>query len=582
MKKTIIPLALGLILWPTILLSQASKKMFLTDVFEMATDPDNKQETLTFTNVEFSLETLKNPEYVDMGFFSEAEFVTLQAYLFSVKDSLQFERDEKGRIIIGKEIRFINCSFPAVSIRDINFSKGLFVRSAKPLTNYPEYDERLMQFFNCNFDFLNLKAENDLYEIFIYQCSIGRLALYEIPSITLTGSKVNSMVIQYVNIPAGFISMTGNEFLIQPPITEKEPFDIDPAFGEFVTMDVDSVIAAVTYGRNGTDLRYQIVGSQYEYLKTGSLGSFEFSNNQLVSDNQHKVVDFTVDNLTVDNLIINNNHFGFDFNLIKVAVVLKSVIQDNIIDDKFGVTQVSFSETQNMVEWSQFNGFKLALRENLNAEDNPLRYGMFNVVPYYAENDRELESIKSFEMLIASYRSIYEIYKFRGDIESANACYSEMKDVQTRRLNYIYRTKGGLKNWFKWKLNQLMKIYTEHGTDPTKAILISFYILLGFAVFYFFFPSEWDVSSKQNLIKNVKSAIDSSQRGTAKSVARASWLLVVSFINAITLSLNAFVTLGFGTIPTTGIARYVCVLQGFLGWFLLSLFSVALINQVLF
>jgi hypothetical protein len=53
-------------------------------------------------------------------------------------------------------------------------------------------------------------------------------------------------------------------------------------------------------------------------------------------------------------------------------------------------------------------------------------------------------------------------------------------------------------------------------------------------------------------------------------------------LNAITLSLNSFVTLGFGNIPTKGAARYVCIFQGFLGWFLLSIFTVALINQVLF
>jgi len=38
---------------------------------------------------------------------------------------------------------------------------------------------------------------------------------------------------------------------------------------------------------------------------------------------------------------------------------------------------------------------------------------------------------------------------------------------------------------------------------------------------------------------------------------------------------------GFGTIPTRGLARYVCIIQGFIGWFLLSIFTVALINQVL-
>ena len=58
-------------------------------------------------------------------------------------------------------------------------------------------------------------------------------------------------------------------------------------------------------------------------------------------------------------------------------------------------------------------------------------------------------------------------------------------------------------------------------------------------------------------------------------------LLGISLINAITLSLNSFTTLGFGTIPTKGVARYLCIIEGFLGWFLLSIFTVALINQVL-
>lgn len=52
-------------------------------------------------------------------------------------------------------------------------------------------------------------------------------------------------------------------------------------------------------------------------------------------------------------------------------------------------------------------------------------------------------------------------------------------------------------------------------------------------------------------------------------------------INAFALSLNAFVTLGYGEIQAIGIARYLAVLEGALGWFLLSIFSVSLISQIL-
>lgn len=53
------------------------------------------------------------------------------------------------------------------------------------------------------------------------------------------------------------------------------------------------------------------------------------------------------------------------------------------------------------------------------------------------------------------------------------------------------------------------------------------------------------------------------------------------FLDASTTSLNAFSTLGFGEIPVLGIARYLAVIEGFVGWFLLSIFSVALISQVI-
>ncbi len=59
------------------------------------------------------------------------------------------------------------------------------------------------------------------------------------------------------------------------------------------------------------------------------------------------------------------------------------------------------------------------------------------------------------------------------------------------------------------------------------------------------------------------------------------YVILVKALNALTLSVNAFTTLGFGDIPTRGLARYVAIVQGFIGWFLLSIFSVALINQVL-
>jgi hypothetical protein len=59
------------------------------------------------------------------------------------------------------------------------------------------------------------------------------------------------------------------------------------------------------------------------------------------------------------------------------------------------------------------------------------------------------------------------------------------------------------------------------------------------------------------------------------------WGVIMRAINSFALSLNAFVTLGYGEIEAKGVARYFCVVEGLIGWFLLSIFSVSLISQIL-
>lgn len=61
----------------------------------------------------------------------------------------------------------------------------------------------------------------------------------------------------------------------------------------------------------------------------------------------------------------------------------------------------------------------------------------------------------------------------------------------------------------------------------------------------------------------------------------AIYFLFLRALDAVMLSINVFSTLGFGEMRVTGLAMYLTVLEGFVGWFLLSIFSVALLNQVL-
>jgi len=57
--------------------------------------------------------------------------------------------------------------------------------------------------------------------------------------------------------------------------------------------------------------------------------------------------------------------------------------------------------------------------------------------------------------------------------------------------------------------------------------------------------------------------------------------IFIKMLNALMLSINTFTTLGFGEIPIKGLPRYLAIIQGFIGWFMLTIFSVSLITQLL-
>ena len=59
------------------------------------------------------------------------------------------------------------------------------------------------------------------------------------------------------------------------------------------------------------------------------------------------------------------------------------------------------------------------------------------------------------------------------------------------------------------------------------------------------------------------------------------YLILIRALNSIILSINAFSTLGFGQIPVRGLTKYLTIIEGFIGWFLLSVFIVSLLNQMM-
>jgi len=298
----------------------------------------------------------------------------------------------------------------------------------------------------------------------------------------------------------------------------------------------------------------------------------------------------------VGTLSMTENDFGTTL-VMNISIGKHWGFRDNTFRKKIDITDVVLAAKNNELTWDELAGFKMAATVHMsdianNAPDYRDTTGLWSAHfkqgtelyydVYYGETDKELEDEKSFQELISSYYRIYKIFKENGQVKDANRAYVEMKDVELRELSFKWKNEGGFENWINWRLNRLLRFYTDYGTNPSKAISISVFVVLIFSVFYFFFPSEWDTKSKGQLLQDYRIFVDKNDKGYARPFINLSLGFGKSLLNAMTLSLNSFVTLGFGSIPTTGLARYVCILQGFLGWFLLSIFTASLINQVMF
>jgi hypothetical protein len=211
---------------------------------------------------------------------------------------------------------------------------------------------------------------------------------------------------------------------------------------------------------------------------------------------------------------------------------------------------------------------------------NDLDYGIMRKGNYFnASTKRQVTDDFGYRAYLRANKMLYDYFKQVGDMKSANACFVRIREIENSKLKIAFEDNPNFQNFFSLNLNRLIRIYTNYGTDPSRAIVVSFYLIFLFAILYLFFPSDWDITSKSKLVSNFKDFIKKNDKGYVKPFMQLIFGFAISFINALMLSLNAFTTLGFGNIPTKGVGRYICIIQGFIGWFLLSVFTVALFNQ---
>lgn len=536
------------------------KKISFLDVFEKAlvVTPDS---TVKFEN--FEIEDDPNIQF-KYGDSSRASRSDLNRYLIERFGSLYDLKLDSGRVVIHNKLTFVGCFFRGFPIINISFSKKIRISKSKSEMN--------LMFENSRIPILEL---ND----FEGDVSLDRMKVDFLTVSTSKGMSIRESEIGQANISTSNVSWI-------------EIFSSTFRTGSKYVSEYGSRVHSVTHEDSLNNvLKSQVVFNDFRSLQVASLegATLIMSNCKFLSGDKNGLVSITG---SYDKLEIEKSYFenALIFNSCKVNEHVS--LRDNNFKGGLSVKDIEFPSTRNFFNWGEFTDRKIfipiEIMDTVNSNNHRTFYSDFfaykqnkYVQLYRGASSKEISQKYDYEDLIDSYQKLYTIFRQRGDTESANQCYAEMKDIQTGRLKYLYNEAPSFNTYFRWRLASLMKFYTNHGTDPAKAITVSFWTIVLFGVFYFFFPSDWDITSKSELVKKFRTFIQKNENGYIKPFLSLIVGFSLSVINAFTLSLNSFTTLGFGNIPTHGIARYVCILQGFIGWFLLSIFTVALINQVL-
>lgn len=406
------------------------------------------------------------------------------------------------------------------------------------------------------------------------------------------------------------------------------------------------------------------------YVK--NVRSFDFTNNDIEREG---FVVLKIEETKETQVVLNNfkrSNFIFD-----LAGVSSSSISD-LGENKFGENVLLEIENFNKLDayhWNDWNGkvvslkgyeeyiFDLYNQNALNSSSFVDLYESDSILKTYV-NTCKFQSTKSYKKEKRLLGSFYDFYKSQYDTDFSNETYVSLKDIETQRYHYLNIKAPSFKSYFAWKINQFLKIFSAYGTEPSRSVVMSIYVIFIFAFVYLFFPNSWDTMNRNRLMKRIrfytryfrnkesmkkiyeeekkedimtfmefKEYMHKSQKETPSyflilakpiyyfsstnykiisklfdktdilkgkwidlpkrkkvfaSVFMGLWILfllcfdvIIKFINALTLSLNTFTTLGFGEIPTKGLPRYLSIIEGFIGWFMLTIFSVSLISQLL-
>lgn len=384
------------------------------------------------------------------------------------------------------------------------------------------------------------------------------------------------------------------------------------------------------------------------------IGELKMNYCRFLSPNLNHIYSVDFEGTTMGKLSMFSNQMS-TINFTDAGIEKALLIDSLAVENYIGIQNFDFPESNTNIPWDNLKGEKLALFQKGLSE---------LVLPYQAKTETQLSQTLMYNDLVSMYKKLNTLYLDRGDIQSANGSYIEIKQIETSHQEYIQNVNPSSSNYINLLLNRVLEYFSDYATNPGKSVRRAWEMLLFFTFIYMFTFSEWDkmdykyyleqfklfaeyvknevditdiyetkINSDDNLMKEIRDNYLSDRKKLPRVILLfgeplhflgrlskkvvpqliqffnfqpkewsslkpfekitsgflitciiltfALYVVIVKFINGLILSINSFVLIGFGKMPEKGIAMYISIVEGLIGWFLVTIFTITLFSQVL-
>lgn len=225
-----------------------------------------------------------------------------------------------------------------------------------------------------------------------------------------------------------------------------------------------------------------------------------------------------------------------------------------------------------------------------------------------AINNIDQKKTAAIPLLSEALSRLYISYKISGDDNGANKTFLLQKNLQLIEKRANLDAHFSTATFFGYYINRFIGWYSDFGTNIVKCFIRTFELIILFSLIYlvdvyignFAIPFHYlklgtklsglGWYSRIMMIEAVPAGIKKKLRWKPSPPIKSkrwtyvnafSYYLVYNIFHALLLSINAFLTLGYGELTANKRLRFVYVLEGVLGWFLISFLTACILAETI-